>query len=356
MVTTWLRSAAIALLITACTDAANNEQAEEVTAGAATSGDMVTLSDTASAPTVPFEEAAGDSIFLRYKPGQVLTYRTTQTAEDIQDTLSSLSNTAHVYTKKIRSIRGDGAFELEITYNQIRSTGTLKNTKTGAVIRSETFDSKDSSKLRDPRNAQFSSLLGEPVTVILTPQAKIQEISGVSSIVNKMISKLPKNDSVQLPPQAREEITRQVQSIMYASVIGQELVPYPEAGLDSSMTWEHSQTAPVSPLYTISTTAKYRIISIKRIKGRRIATITATFTGKVSATPPPPQFGATLKLNSSSITGDGTAIVDLESGATISKKNKVSISLSATVTEKATGKVTRINNTSNKRFDVELLP
>lgn len=361
MVTTWFRIAAIALLLTACSADQSNETPDESgSAGASTgsSANVVTLADTTQADDVPLTDLIGHTMKLRLQQGQRFTYKITQTAEDIQDTLAAISDATHIFTQNVRSVRGDGAYELGITYNSILTTGSMKSSKSGQTFRSEKYNSKDTGDLRNPRNAQFSSLLGETVTMIISPKAEVQEVSGVSTIINKMIAKLPKPEGQQqpLPDQAKQEMQRQVESIMYRSILGQELIPYPTSPIDSTFSWKHSQSSPVNPLYTISTTATYRIVSVKKIKGHRIATVVATISGEVTNNQPPPQAGIQVRMNSSSISGNGTAIIDIDNGTTISKKSKVSISLSATINEKATGKVVKVNNTSNKRFDIELLP
>lgn len=360
MVTTWFRIAAIALLLTACSADQSKEAVEDGSGNSATAGSgaaVVTVADTASAEDVSPSELVGHTMQLRLRQGAASRYKISQFAEDRQDTISAVSEATHVFQQQVRSVRGDGSFEIGITYNTIRSTGTLKNLKTNQTIRSENYNSKDTTDLRNPRNAQFSALLGETVTLILTPKAEVQEVSGVSSIVNKMIAKLPKNEGQQeMPQEAKAEIQKQVESIMYRSILGQELIPFPQSPIDSTLSWQHTQTAPVNPLYTIDTKATYRIVSVKQVKGRRIATVKATISGNVVTNPTPPQAGISVKMNSSSISGEGIAIVDIDNGTTISKKSKVSISLSATINEKNTGKVVKVNNTSIKRFDIELLP
>ncbi len=361
MVTHWFRATAIALLLTACSADQSSETIEDgASAGSATTGAtaaVVTAADTATATDAAPTELVGHTLQLRLQAGTRSRYKIAQYAEDRQDTISALSEATHVFEQNVRSVRGDGSFEIGITYNSIRSNGTLKNLKTGQEIRSEKYNSKDTADLRNPRNAQFSALLGETVTLILTPKAEVQEISGVSTIVNKMVAKLPKQDDQKpLPQEAKAEIQKQVETIMYRSILGQELIPFPQGPIDSTLSWQHSQNTPVNPLYTIDTRATYRIVKVRKVKGRRIATINASISGTVVTNAPPAQAGITVKMNSSNISGEGVAIVDIDNGLTISKKSKVSISLSATINEKATGKVVKINNTSIKRFDIELLP
>lgn len=361
MVTHWFRATAIALLLTACSADQSSETIEDGAAGgSATAGPssaVVTVADTTRATDAPPTELVGHTLQLRLREGARTRYKIAQYAEDRQDTITALSEATHVFDQTVRSVRGDGAYEIGITYTSITSSGSLKNLKTGQMIRSEKYNSKDTADLRNPRNAQFSALLGETVTLILTPKAEVQEISGVSTIVNKMVAKLPKQEGQQqLPQEAKLEIQKQVETIMYRSILGQELIPFPTGPIDSTLTWDHSQTAPVNPLYTINTKATYRIVKVRKVKGRRIATVNATIAGTVVTNAPPAQAGISVKMNSSNISGEGVAIVDIDNGMTISKKSKVSISLSATINEKATGKVVKVNNTSIKRFDIELLP
>jgi hypothetical protein len=256
----------------------------------------------------------------------------------------------HVYTKRVKSVRGDGTFEIGMTFDTIKVDVVAKNNRTGAVLQEQHFSSADSAQRNDPAFAQFSALIGEEVTILLRPNATIQEISGVSSIVNKIVGKQ------QVPMEVQGQYARQIELAVYASFVEQEYLRFPVNGVDSTGGWTTSNSAPIlNNVFVAKSTASYRIAGVKMVKGRRVADVSASLSGSVATGDMPKGASIRVTMGTSEIVGKGRTIVDLDKGFTISKSTELTTNLQATITNTANSQSQKMAQRTTMRTTVELL-
>ena len=313
-------------------------------------GQQIVAADTANAVVLSAAEARVDSLKLNYAGGEVYRYRTEQSTVGGPDTTMTTSTSVHYYTKRIKSKRADGNFEVGITFDSIRTDFSVKNMLTGAVLRNESFTSSDSVALKDRRNAHYAAVLGVEVTMIITPQGKAQEIIGASTIVNRMI---PQGENP--TPQQKEQLKQQVETSMFGAFSEQEYLRFPTDKLDSTLSWNTSSLTDLGDMFEVESKNTYRLGTVKKVKGLRIAEVNATIDGKMTAKAIPPQYNVVVRLKKSMIAGQGRTVVDLDKGYTITKSNEVRMAIDAEVENKATKRVDKGEQKSTIRYSVELL-
>ena len=336
-----------AVILIGCSNDGSQDSPEEAAAK------QVTIADTSAGTIVETSKLSVDSIRLKLDSGTTFRYKVTQFSEVTQDTAVATTNSTHYYSKKVKSKRSDGSFDVSMKFDSLKLDISMRNIKTGESMTAGSFNSRDSTQLNDPKNVQFSSVIGEEVTLILGATAKIQEISGVSSVVNKIAAKVPgafQNE------QQRSQAAEYIEGMMYASFVGQEFVPYPAGKLDSSLSWTNEQSSPVGKLYTVSSTTTYRIVNVRLVKGHRLATVEATLKGFITPLEPPKEMGISISIEKSEILGSSHAVLDLDNGTTVVKKNHLMLNVKATVTNRANGQKQTISQKNESRYDVELIP
>lgn len=315
---------------------------------------VVTAADTASATIVPASEARIDAFALRLDSGEVFRYRMTQSAVAGPDSAIAETKSTHTYLKRVKRVRSDGTMEVGMTFESIKVDAIIRNRITNQVLQEQHYSSSDSSQRKDPKYAQFNALLGEEVTITLTPQATIEEISGIKPVVNRML-----DVQTQLTPEmrdrARQGLERQVEAAIYATYTEQEYLRFPKKGIDSTQGWDFTADAPLMDLFMIHSEAKYHIDAVKEVKGHRIAEIMATMKGNITTVPLPKTAPVQVKVGRSAIVGTGRTIIDVAKGFTISKHNEVSTSVAATVRNTATGQQEDVSQQTVMRYTVELL-
>lgn len=341
MVIRTLAAALCAVSIVACTS--NDTPAEQ-------DGAPLTYDDVRTAAPLAGDKARLDTLTLRLKTGETYRYKITQTSSGGPDSAYLEQRSTHVYTKRVKGVRGDGTFEIGMTFDTIMIDIKASNRTTGAVLQEQHYSSKDSAQRKDPQFTQFNALLGEEITIILRPNATIQEVSGVTSIVNKIAAGRP------IPADVREQYARQIELAAYATFVEQEHLRFPVARIDSTGSWTTTTTAPLlNNVFIATSTSTYHIASVKEVKGHRVAEVVAEMDGTVKAGDLPPQARMTVTMGTSTITGKGRTVIDADKGYTISKSNELTTDLAATVKNQATGDAQRMAQRTTMRTTVELL-
>ena len=341
-----LACATACLLIVAMSCSPDKTTPEERAAGET----QIIANDTGSAVALTDAEARIDTLQLNYSGGEVYRYRVLQTSSGGPDSGVVTSHSQHTYTKRIKSKRADGNFEIGITFDSISSSFTMKNMVTGKVIRQESFTSADTAQLKDPKNLNYSAVLGIEVTMIVSPKGKVQEIIGASTIVNRMIPA-----GQELAPDRKEMLKKQVETAMFGAFSEQEYLRFPEKPLDSTQSWNTSTATILGDLFTVESTNTYRVSTVKKVKGLRIAEVTASVVGAIKARKIPPEYKVAVKVTKSIISGTGRTVIDLAKGYTITKSNDVNMSVNAAITNLADGRVEKGEQKTTIRYSVELL-
>lgn len=351
MVKQTLLAAATALLLASACSSTNDDSAAE--ASTTTPGGVgVSAADMSTAPDAPANEANNaDSLRLRYTVGATYHYVLTQQGEGGPDSASAQTRSRHVYTKRIKAIRSDGSFEVGMTIDTIEVSTEVRRRATSTVLESKTYSSKDSAMRNNPAFNNFNALLGEEVTIILTPQGRIQEMSGITTIVNKLVKDRPEVTS-----QQKLDLARQIEASVYAQFVEQELIRFPDAPLDSTRSWKLDNAAPVMNILRGETSASYHISAIKNVRNRTVAQIDAKLTGALSALPGLEKAQLQLTVQQGTIAGTGMALVDVATGATLRKVNSITTTVQATVRSLANGQRENISQNSSMQYTVELRP
>jgi len=333
---------ATALLLTACSQ--NDGAPADEEAG------TPHAADTASAKIVAGGTSAVDSLGLSLSPGESYRYKVTQKNSTTTDSAEAVQTSIHVYKKRIKARRADGTIEYGMTMEKIDIVAKVTARPSGNVVNDEKYSSSDSSQQKDERYLMFNALIGEEVTVIVTPRAVVQEISGLTPIVNKMIG------SRQVDANVRAQILKEIESTVYGAFTELEHLRFPTEKLDSTKSWKVTQSAPLMNAFVIDSDISYAVKNVKELKGRRAADVDATLRGKISVRPLPKDSPIRLTIDSSSLSGVSHTLLDVEKGYTIYKKNDIATYIRGRASSPATNKLEKIGQTSRLSYTVELIP
>ena len=350
MVTSRVASTFLITLLTvvafSCSEAGKPDEADET--------GSVTASDTASATPMDVTDAVSQRIVLKYTPNEVYRYRITQHTKMKQDTIESTNSSSYVYSKRVHSVLAGGTFDVSMTIDSVTVSAAVRSISSSATLMSQSFNSADTSQRKDPRFANMSAPIGVPVKLVIDTNGKISKVSGIDSVTSRIIAMMPTTQNI--TGEMRQMLTKQIEQQVYGSFVGHEFLPYPEKALDSTLTWKRQQRSPQGPAFEISYEATYKIESIKNVKGRRLATISAQISGTINPTTPPGGMPVKIDMSDSKITGTGRYVIDLDRGVTISKKNTVRMLVVGNGTDVQTGKKESFKQEQETTFNVELLP
>jgi len=348
MVTRLLCAAALALALVACTS--NNDTPAESEQAGPQGTEAFSESDITSASEISGSDAHIDTLRLRYNVGEVFRYRMRQESVSGPDSAKATQRSSHVYTKRIKAIRSDGSFDIGVVVDSIEMSAVVRNTNTGAVLYEQYYNSSDSSHRNDPQRIHLSAILGEEVTLLLTPQGRIQEISGVSTIVNKIKAAVPTISDAELPT-----ISRQIEAAVFAMLVEQEYMRFPTGAVDSTGSWTSSNSVPVMDFFNASSTASYTIRSVRAVKGHRLATIDARLTGTITALPTPKGSPVSVKVTTGDVKGQGSIVIDAQQGYTVKKDNAITTNVVGVVSQPSSGMRQPVSQHTSMRYSVDLI-
>ncbi|MEY3386547.1 MAG: hypothetical protein RIR53_1358 [Bacteroidota bacterium] len=292
-----------------------------------TAQDVVVASDTSGAPRQDGASSGVKNIVLRWKAGDVFRYRIEQISEGGADTARTYSKTTHWYTRTVRAVRSDGSFETTMRFDSVAATGSVKSLRSGATLIEQSYRSTDTSEASKRRYPQFASIVGEDVVIYMSTDGKVEQVGDVSPIVKKIAALAGQP----LTQQMTDQLTAQVRTSVFAAMILQEFVPYPKQGLDANASWVNEQVSPLGELFALETKASYALSNVYRVRDHRIGVISATVSGGVRVLPMPKNSPLSISVSSSSITGSSKAVVDVDRGITLSKRNTISMSMTGNV-------------------------
>ena len=318
---------------------------------ATASREELSLKDTSGAKAQTPAAAGIKGLVLRYRVGDVFRYRVVQETNGGPDTARTRTKSTHCYTRTVRSVRSDGSFETVMRFDSIRVSAVISNARTGQKLVEQSYRSSDTSAEVKNRFPQFSALIGEEVLVYITPDGRVQQVGDVSPIVTKIVATSP-----QPPPSAAlEQLASQIKASIYAMFSLQEFVPYPKQEIDSAGRWVNEQVTPLSDIFSLTTKAVYTIERIYELNNRHLGVVTANVVGNVRVAPLPKGSPLSIAVSSSSITGESNALMDVDRGYTISKKNRITMNMTARV-RMPQGAEQTVSQSQDSRYEIELLP
>lgn len=344
---TRLLLAALVVTLVACADT-DTTPADEPSASA--SAETISETDITSAPEITGDAARIDTLKLRYAVGDVFRYRMRQEAVTGPDSAKATQRSSHVYTKRIKAIRSDGSFDIGIVVDSIEMSAVVRNTNNGSVLYEQYYNSSDSTNRNDPQRIHLSAILGEEITLILTPQGRIQEISGVSTIANKIKAAVPTISDAEMPA-----LSRQIEASVFAMLVEQEYMRFPTTALDSTRSWTSSNSTPVMDFFQAASTATYSIRSVRSVKGHRLATIDARLAGAITALPTPKGSPVAVQVTKGEISGSGTIVIDADKGHTVKKDNQITTNVAGVVSQPSTGMRQPVSQRTVMRYSVDLI-
>jgi len=308
--------------------------------------------DTAQATEVPAAERAVKMLQYSATVGQKTSYKLMQFDEIDQDGQKAQMSTSVFYTKTIKEIKKDGIVDMNIRIDSIRMKSVYPNPTAPGATSESTYNSQDSASRQNQQFRQYNGIAGEDVRMLVSSKGKIEEISGLTPILNKILGK----DKDSVPQKTKDQLLEQIRYQLFQIPLQNEYQTFPDDSgkVDATQSWSHADVSALSGVFRVKNSVNYSITSVKNIKGRKAASIKAVLTAEVT-NPKVEQGPNKFTLNESTISGSGESLIDLETGMTIYKKNKVITSIDATLIDAKAKQNQRAKQNLTTTITIELL-
>lgn len=311
----------------------------------------VTTNDIAQAEELPIAEQKISVVKYAPAKGDRYSYKVVQVEEIQEDSLKVIQKIESYYTKNIMAIRSGGSIEMTVRIDSLYVSNSIPDASQPGKTIVKTYNSRNKKDRENPDLRDFTAVLDEDIRIILDSKGRVEEISGLTPIVNKILG--DKRDSV--APEIKARITSGLESQVFRLTIASEIIPFPDSPIDSTLSWTRQEVNPLSGLFRSTSRSTYKITSVKKVGDKRIGIIKAQLAAEVLK-PKESNGVVEMSLSSSSIGGDGEMMIDLDKGYTISKKTQVLSDLLAAVKEIKTRNERKIHQRTLTKISVELLP
>lgn len=304
-----------------------------------------------SASPLTGAEAQVKSLLYRVKPGDVYRYKFSQRDKLVQDGMSAETEQILYYTKTVKAVKSDGSVEISVRYDSIRLSNNYPDMQDSTKRASSSYNSTNKADRENKEYSQYNGIIGEDVTMLVSKDGRITEISGLTPLLSKIFGAM--KDS--LNPQMQEQALEQIKVQLYLRPLQQEYQSYPDGGaIDSSKSWKRKERSPLSGVFLVDNDIAYHLDAVKNVGTRKAVFISAKLTSKI-VNPSQKQGSVAFKLNKSDISGSGETILDVDKGYTITKKNTVNTMIDAILSDAKTKQSKRASQTLVSTMKVELI-
>lgn len=289
-----------------------------------------------------------DSLQLRYVPAVSTSLRCVAVQEDTldSDSLHVRVRTELFFTEVIERVSPDGLIELGFRYDSIRVEQRYWE-HDSLRQRTVRYRSTDPASRTDPRFEMLTAAIGEYVRAIITPTGTIEEISGVTGIVRKLLGQ--KADSLDV--QQRRIVDEQLKAELYGQVLAQQFLILPETALDSTMGWVRVVEQPIPPLFTATATARYRLNGVISRSADSLYAIEATLSGTIRLLPEAKKTG--IRIRTGLVRGWASGMLSARYGLMLQRQNAIEYDLVAEATG-SDGKLQRVYQRKKTGFSLKV--
>jgi hypothetical protein len=311
----------------------------------------ITLSDTANATVLPIAEQNLTNLQYAVKPGEKYHYKLNQKTFIDQDSTHAETEITMFYTKTVKSVRSDGSMEISVRFDSISARNKVPSfTGSGQPMTETRYSSRDSANAKDKRFDQFNVLIGEDVSMIVSQKGTIEEVSGLTPIINKILG--AQKDSI--PMEQKNQLIEQIKNEAYIRNLQPEYQIFPDSTVDSNLSWTRTSQIPLFGLFPTKNTVQYKVQSIKEINGRKALDIAMNVQALVTN----PKFKngpAEFVLNDHKIATSGKSLIDQEKGYTVFKKTEIMTYADATATNTQNKQTQRSKQKNTQITTIELI-
>lgn len=274
---------------------------------------------------------SGKPFFLEYKfkKGEKLSYRLTTISSNTQtikmDTTIStaiVQKITYLFDINVKEVDEDGSAELEVKINNLK----LEADANGQKYDFETGKDKDTAKIK--QYAEFYALYSHPFSARFNKHGNLLEIYKADKISNKYIE-LKGADTISI--EERNEVRQSLINGVLLPFITQVIRKTTDKEVYKDSTWKIDQAPVPLMVYKILYSNTYKIESVDKLAGNRIAVINADVNFTFSGQSKVDQGNLVYNFDKPKSTADGKIYFDVDKGVQIKSKTNTRMELSYTM-------------------------
>jgi len=294
---------------------------------------------------------------VRPKVGDVYSYRVMQSGVTEFEGLQATEEAAYNFTQRITGVNEDGSFTVEMRYDSIRAMKAFPAGVIDSVPRTVRYDTRGKIDTTIPEALQAKALIGKKVSLTLSNEGEVREISNLEPIVSAILGKY--RDS--LPPRSIEQIRAGVRLSVFQAIVQQLFLQSKgDSAISVGSEWVRRDSVPlVMPIATVPSraTVTYKVVEIKEVNDEPLGRVTVSLSTVFPRKNLEDETGKAT-IDEASATGSGDALLNLNTGFPVRKSTKIEVKLKLTGSAKSgpgAGRSTTLAQGKSTTTLVELL-
>ena len=292
------------------------------------------------------------TLAYKWTKGETLRYRLTQKSASTMSglpggkpdvKLDQLSD--QVFTMTVDSIGGDGTVTLRQTFESMRMdiTSPMGQLSIDAA--------KPDASANPPEQAvqkMFAAMIGQPITVVLTPTGRVVKIEGFTKLLDKMLGAAPPSD-----PQtagAVQQMRSTLNDEQMSSMFSQGFPEFPARALKPGDAWTAEATVQNPAFGAMLMSSAMTLVALEGSAPAQMAKIATKVKMERDLKSPAPEGPMGMKAEMGVATGEGETLFDVAKG----RLQRGSTNMAIPITMSGTGPDGAFNMRSNANTTVTI--
>ena len=251
--------------------------------------------------------AKGDAFGYSIKSVQDVTIKNDTVAEQ------SMQTVEYRYRFDVLESRADGSARVRATCLGVRFDGEYSGTGSKRTMHYDSKETNDASK--EKMFMQYAAPLGTPYEAILTPQGKVESVSGTDAVIDRLLG----SDKKTIAAEGVRRIAADYSENGLKNVLQQAFQKLPEYKVATDSTWTHTWAGSLGFL-KLQNDAVYTMKGFQKTPLGRSAVITATMTSRYMGGKRIETGQGMATVDKFNVRGSGLTLFNVDTGRPATRK------------------------------------
>ena len=283
----------------------------------------------------------------RFTRGETIRYRATQAVNVNMNGLPGAANMTvdtnivQVQSLNVTDLASDGTATIRVTFDSVRMDLT---TPMGTMSYDSAAPAQTGNPMADMIGKTYGAIVGQSVTMVVTPTGEIKSIEGLDAIAQKMSAAAPQAGLPGMSSLMTEDSLR--------TALEQNFPAVPNRVVKAGETWTHNKSVKTA-MGSAQTSMTFTFKGIDARDGRQLASLGVAGTSKVT-TDAAAVTGMNMQMKMGEMTSEGELAIDVKNGrlyrSTVSSTQPMTMSMTG-----PDGTPLNMDAVTKTRLTVELL-
>ena len=221
------------------------------------------------------------------------------------------SSMSQVFRTIVEDVAADGTATLRQVIESVRMEFNTPLGKTVFESASKDSDPTASNPLSKAMSAAYSAMIGQSLTMVVSPRGTVQKIEGMSRLMERVLNAQPQD---RIAPDVLDGFRNTFSDDTTRDMLGWGTAPFPDRPLHPGDTWEDHLSATVPMLGATTTSRTWTFEGVETRGDVSLARLTAKLSIRADPSAPQPAPGIPVAVLTSESAGESELFFDIRRG------------------------------------------